>query len=186
MKILHALVGYLAITALPFHSFAFASPLAGIDYDGYLNITQNHIDSALMKHALGTIVETCQTVTTSTQNHKDTALMKRRGGPGDIIEARQGELAVPLAFIVTVIVAGIFLKLIWFNDDDKVRGNDVELIVERSDQKCSARNVWRLLKVPSAEPFRSIQNLTGLFATPPIPSNLMELRAGTMVTLITN
>ena len=34
MKILHALVGYLAVTTLPFHPFAFASPLAAsIDYD---------------------------------------------------------------------------------------------------------------------------------------------------------
>ena len=66
MKILHTLVGYLAVIALPLHLFAFASPLAAIDYDGYVDTTQNHIDSdgTLMKHVLGTIVETCQTVTT--------------------------------------------------------------------------------------------------------------------------
>ena len=40
MKILHVLAGYLAATALPIHSFAFASPLAaGMDYDGYVNTT---------------------------------------------------------------------------------------------------------------------------------------------------
>ena len=37
MKILHALVGYLAAAAFPLHwqPLAFASPMAAIDYDGY-------------------------------------------------------------------------------------------------------------------------------------------------------
>ena len=123
MKILHALVGYLAVTALHFHPFAFAS-LAAVDYDsdGYVNTTQNHIDGALMKHVLGSIVETCQTV--NTQNHKDSALMKRVSG--DIIEARQGEIAVPIFGIIVLIVGSIFLKLAWDHDlnDDPVRGNN--------------------------------------------------------------
>ena len=41
---------------------------------------------------------------------------------GDIIEARQAELAIPLGFIVVDIVAGITLKLVLFNKDDSVRG----------------------------------------------------------------
>ena len=57
MKTLHVLVGYLAVTTLP---FAFASPLAAIDYDGYVNTTQNHIDSALMKRVTGDIIEARQ------------------------------------------------------------------------------------------------------------------------------
>jgi hypothetical protein len=80
MIILRALVGYLAVTALP---FAFASPLAAIHYDGYVDTTQNHIDIALMKRVLNSIVETCQTVTyhsgpgyvDTTQNHNDSALI---------------------------------------------------------------------------------------------------------------
>ena len=51
----------LAVTTLPTtHPFAFASPLAGIDSnDGYVDTTQNPIDGALLKHVLGSIVETC-------------------------------------------------------------------------------------------------------------------------------
>ena len=127
MKILHALVGYLAVTALPFHPFAFASPLA-IDYDGYVNSTQNRIDSALMKHVLGSIIETCQTVTQATQNHKDSALMKRVHG--DIIEARFGPEIVPPVLVVIAIVAAITLSIVWIESDDPVRGNDVEFFVE--------------------------------------------------------
>ena len=96
MKILHALVGYLAATTLASHPFAFASPLrlAAIDFDsdGYVK----------------------------TQNYKDSALMKRVSG--DIIETRQSEVVIPLAFIVTDIIAGIILKLVLSNDDDDVRG----------------------------------------------------------------
>ena len=129
MKILHALVGYLAVTALPFHPFAFASPLAAIDYDGYVDATQNHIDGALTKHVLGTIVEKCQTVQGATQNHKDNALMKRV--PGDIIEARQWE--IPVATLISVIVAGIFVSLVFIEEDPQVRGNNVEFVVEHFD-----------------------------------------------------
>ena len=57
MKTLHALVSYLAVTTL---SFAFASPLAVIDYDGFVNTTQNHIDDALMKRVPGDIIEARQ------------------------------------------------------------------------------------------------------------------------------
>ena len=116
MKILHGLVGYLAVTALPFHPFAFASPtrLAGIDYDGYANTSQNHIDGALMNHVLDTIVETCQTVTT--QNHKDSALTKRVPGDIQVIEARQD--AIPIAIAIAAIVTGIFLGIVWIESDD--------------------------------------------------------------------
>ena len=121
MKILHALVGYLAIAVLPFHlgPIVFAYPLGTIDYyDGYVNTTQNQIDGALMKHVLGSIVETCQTVTT--EHHSDSALMKRV--PGDIIEARQLQVAIPVVGIITAIVVGIIFTLVWIETDDPVRG----------------------------------------------------------------
>ena len=129
MKILHALVGYLAIIALPFHQFAFASPLAAIDYDGYVDTTQNHIDGALMKQVLGTIVETCQTVTT--QNHKDGTLIKPV--PGDILETRQEAIIAPVAIIAFSIIASVLISLEWVGDDNPVRGNDVEFLVESFD-----------------------------------------------------
>ena len=125
MKILHALLGYLAVTALPFHAFAY--PLAAIDYDGYVNTTQKHIDGALMKHVLGNIVETCQTVTA--QNHGDSALMKRV--TGDIIETRQ--LLIPEDLIIITLVATILIAVFWIDSDDPVRGNDVEFLVEHFD-----------------------------------------------------
>ena len=122
MKTLQALVGYLAVTALPFYPFSFASPLAAIDNDGYVDTTQNHIDGALMKHVLGTIVETCQTVQGATQNHKDNALMKRV--PGDTIEARQWE--IPVATVIFYTVAIVYFSLVLIAYDDGVRGNDAE------------------------------------------------------------
>ena len=120
MKILHSLVGYLAVTTLPFHPFAF--PLASIDYDsdGYVNLNtlQNHIDGALVKHVLGSIEETCKTVTT--QNHSDTA-------SGDIIlvEARQdipaGGNLFPAVLIISGILAAVIISLDWISYDDPVR-----------------------------------------------------------------
>jgi hypothetical protein len=130
MKILHALVCYLAVIALPFHPFAFASPFA-IYYDGYVNLnttTQNNIDSALMEHFLGTIVETCQTVTT--QNHGDNALMKRV--PGDIIETRQAGF-IPTVAGILVIVAVVVLAILWVEGDDPVRCNYMEFLVKHFD-----------------------------------------------------
>ena len=129
MNILHALVGYLAVTALPFSPFAFASPLATIDYDGYVNTTRNHFDGALMEHFLDTVVETCQTVTA--QNHKVNALMKRVPGDSITIEARQWE--IPVATLISAIMAGVFISLVFILEDDPVRGNDVEFIVEHFD-----------------------------------------------------
>ena len=111
MKTLHALVGYLAATALPFHPFALASP-AATDHDGYVN-----------------------TVTTATQNREDIAHMKRVHDHGDIIEARQGEIAIPIVGIVVLIVGGIILKLVWDDNDNHVRGNNVEFLIGHSDQK---------------------------------------------------
>ena len=105
MKILHALVGYLAVTALPFQCFhPFASPLAAIDYyDGYVDTTQNHSGSAVLKYE-----------------------------PGDIKEARQATVPVeliPEAAAVIAIVVGIYLSIYWIHEDDPVRGNDVEFLV---------------------------------------------------------
>ena len=122
MRILHALVGYLAVTALPF--LAFASPLAAIDYDGYVNTTHNH---ARMKQALGSIVET------SEQNQKDSALMKRAPASDDIIEARQVAIGIPVVGAITLIVIGAIATLVWIESDEPVRGDDVEFLVEHFD-----------------------------------------------------
>ena len=117
MKILHALVGYLAVTALPFHPFAFASSLAPtIDNDGYVNLnTQNHV--------LGQAgaVEICQTI--PMQNNGNTALMKRASG--DIIEKRWSELA-PSALAIVAVVIAVTLAIVWIESDDPVRANDVD------------------------------------------------------------
>jgi hypothetical protein len=143
MKIFHALVSYLIFTALPLgplhpFAFAFASPVAGIHYDGYVDIThwQNHIDinGALMKHFLG-ILETV-TVTShagspsgyvnATQKHTGSdsaALMKRV--PGDIMEPRQSPL-IPLIPVILFIAGSVLYFLVTSVDgDDPVRGNDV-------------------------------------------------------------
>jgi hypothetical protein len=133
MKILHALVGYLALTAQPFHPFAFASVLSAIDYDGYVNKT--HIDGAVMNHVLDTIVETCRSLAvTTTQNHTDTTVMKRV--PGDVMEARQGG-GIPIIIVgpvaVAFLLAAIVLTIAWILEDDSVRGDDVEFLVEHFD-----------------------------------------------------
>ena len=194
MKMLHALVGYLAVTTLPFHPFAFAFPLASIDHDsadGFVNLNstlQNHIDGALLKHVLVSIEETCKTVTT--QNHSDTSGLMNPVLPTscDIIEARQDIPAgdvVPAIAIITAILGAVALSVIWISYDNPVRCT-VELLGQHFVLKSSARNVRHLLEILSAIAIRSIQNLTGLFATHPIPSILMELRARTGVTLITS
>ena len=99
MRVLHVLISYLAVTALPFHPFAFASPLAAIDYDGYVDST--------------------------TQNHRvdDSTLMKRV--PDDImLEARQVALVV-VPIVIIGIVVEVALIVSQFSDDNTVRGNDV-------------------------------------------------------------
>ena len=127
MKILHALVGYLAVTALPF--LAFASPLATIDYDGYVNTTQSHIDGALLEQALDTIAKTCQTITT--QNLKDSgALTKRVPDDIDIIEPRQVPVAVPVTGLILFLIADVVFAVVWISFDEPVRGNDVDFLVE--------------------------------------------------------
>ena len=131
MMILHALVSYLAVTALSFYPFAFAHPLTAsidIDYDGYVNTTQNHIDGALMKHVLGSIVETCQTITT--QNHSDSALMKRV--PGDIIKARQVQVPIP-AVVAIIALVGVVIIVITVIADDYPVSNYVEFLVDYFD-----------------------------------------------------
>ena len=135
MKIFHALVGYLTVTTLPFHPFAIASPLtaSSIHYDGYVDIdhtTQNHIDDALMKQFLGTIAETCQTVTA--QNYSDIALKKDVPGNHDILEARQTpvQIAIPVVGFILFLVADAVFAVIWIKSDNPVRGKDVESLVE--------------------------------------------------------
>ena len=126
MKMLHALVGYLTVTALPFYSFAFAaSPLASINYDGYANKT--HIDGALIKQVLDSIVEACQTLTTP--KHDDSTIMKRHDVSGDMMEARQ-ELPPPMPtpVLIGLLVAAVVVGIIWIVEDDPVRGNDVEFL----------------------------------------------------------
>ena len=103
MKILYALVGYLAVTVLP---FAFASPLpvAAIDYDGYVNTTQHHSDSSLMKRV-----------------------------PGNIIKARQWVAVAPVFLAIDAIIAAVTLSVVWVESDEPVRGNDLEFLVEYVD-----------------------------------------------------
>ena len=104
MNILHALVSYLAVTTLPFNpgSYAFAYPLAAIDYDGYVNATQNRCDVALIKRV-----------------------------PGDIIEARQVEpdVAIPGGPIILIVVGEIMLTMSYIGQDNPVRGNDAEFLI---------------------------------------------------------
>ena len=125
MKILHALVGYLAVISLPF-PFAFASPLE-IHYDGYVNST--NYNGALMEHFLGTIAETCQTVNMNRKNHSDGALMKRVPGDIQVIEARQEGIAplglLPQIAIVTAVLGTVALPLVWIASDKPVRCNVV-------------------------------------------------------------
>jgi len=196
MKILHALVGYLAATALPLHPFAFASLLAAIDNDGYVNTQewQYHtgIDGALMNHFLGNIMEACQTVTIQKHTGSDNALEKPASG--DIIEARQ----VPPLIIYTVeesliigVATVVALTIAWVMDDKSVRGNDhgdseFKFLVEHFIKKFSARNVSNIPKALSPSSCTSLRVLTGLFATPHISPSLMGLRARTGVTPITN
>ena len=129
MKILQALVGYLAViaSATPY-PFAFSSPLE-IHYDGYVNSTamQNTIDGALMEHFLGTIVETCKMNTTLWNTHGDSALMKRVPGDIQVIEARQTEgppaAYAPLFTVIAAIVIGVSIGLLLTNGDKPVRCN---------------------------------------------------------------
>ena len=125
MKILSALVGYLAATALPFHPFAFASPLAAIDYDGYVNtqMWQNHtgIEGALTKH----VIETYRAVIMENLDHGNSALARRM--PDDIIEARQAlELLSGALFVGSLLslAAAINVGIAWVREDKPVRGND--------------------------------------------------------------
>jgi len=157
MKVLHALVGYLAIISLPFHPFAFASPLAlaANDYDGYVVSPQNHIDSALIEH----IVETCQTVTT--QNHNDTtssALTKRV--PGDIIEARQalpvaGVLA-PTMIVIFAIVAFVTVSIVWEQDDDPKRKMYTQETVSNATSQYPKFN-WVICHSPYTTAFDGVE-----------------------------
>ena len=126
MKILHALVSYLAFTTLPLqvqvHSFAFASPLAlaarTIDYDdGYVTV-----DTAAI---LGNIVEPRHTrrVPTQIHSHGHSDLMKRVSG--DVIDSRQISVppAVPVVGLILFLVADVVLTIVWIASDDPVRAN---------------------------------------------------------------
>ena len=116
MKMLLALIGYLAVTALRFRPFAFASPLA--DYD----VNKNHfmIGGVTMKHVLD-----------SMQKHGDSALMKRASVPGHIVEARQEEgLVSPETVIVSLVFVVIDLSIVWIAHDDPVGGNDAGFLVD--------------------------------------------------------
>jgi hypothetical protein len=100
MKILHALVAYLTVTALTFSPFAFAHPLAAsIDHDGFVNTRQN-------------------------QNDGD--LMKRVPGDSDIIEARQ---VLEQALVIEMLLI-ISLSVNWIKSDKPVRGNEEEFLVD--------------------------------------------------------
>ena len=102
----HSILAQLALTALPlvFHPrpFAFAYPLApNIDYyDGYVDTTQSQSDSALIKRV-----------------------------PGDIVEARQAEVLVPIGPIIILTVFEVMLTVDYVSGDNPVRGNDAEFLV---------------------------------------------------------
>ena len=104
----HSILAQLALTALPlvFHPrpFAFAYPLAlapNIDYyDGYVDTTQSQSDSALIKRV-----------------------------PGDIVEARQAEVLVPIGPIIILTVVEVMLTIDYISEDNPVRGNDAEFLV---------------------------------------------------------
>ena len=131
MKMLQALVGYLAVTALPFYPFAFAaSQLESINYDGYANNLETHIDGALMKQVIGSIVESCQTITTPKHSDGTFKFMKHHDVSGDILEARQEVDPSPTPIIIGVIIIVVILGIIWIVDDNSVRGKDVEILVE--------------------------------------------------------
>ena len=106
MTVLHVLISYLAalaVAALPFHPFAFASQLAAIDYDGYVDTAHNH-------------------------RVNNSTLMKRV--PGDIIlETRQAVLLLVVPVVVIGIVVDVALIVSQFSDDNTVRGNDVNFLL---------------------------------------------------------
>ena len=129
MKILHALVSYLALTTLPFqdHSFAFASPLtlalaaSSIDYDdGYVTV-----DAA---SNLNNIVEPRQTRRVPTQNHSHSDLMKRVYA-GDDLESRQITVppAIPVVGLIFFLVADVVFTIVWISKDDPVRSNYIDV-----------------------------------------------------------
>ena len=128
MKMLQALVGYLAITALHFYPFVFAaSSLASINRDGYANKT--HIDDALIKQVLDNIVETCPGQTVTTQKRGDSAV--REIVSGDIIESRQeGIPPPPPPLIIATLLVAVIIGIAWILDDNYVRDNDAEFLVE--------------------------------------------------------
>ena len=118
MKMLLALIGYLAVTALRSRPFAFASPLA--DYDGYVNKNHFMISGVTMKQVLD-----------SMQKHGDSALMKRASVPGHIVEARQEEgLVSPETVIVSLVFVVIDLSIVWIAHDNPVGGNDAGFLVD--------------------------------------------------------
>ena len=102
MKV-HALAIYsmlvkLALTALPlaFHpiTFAFAYPLASIDYyDGYVPVE-------------------------TTQNQSDSVL------PGDVMKARQAPgpaIVLPVGAIILIVVVEVMVTITYISQDDPVR-----------------------------------------------------------------
>ena len=128
MKMLQVLVCYLAITAQPFHPFVFAaSSLASINRDGYANKT--HMDGALIKQVLDSIVEACQTATM--QKHGDIALMKHANVSGDILDARQeGPPPLPLTIAIGAMITFVALGVAWILEDNPVRAKDLEFLVD--------------------------------------------------------
>ena len=77
-----------------------------------------------MKHVLGSIVETCQTVTT--QNRSDSALMKR---VVVILEARH----IPIPLVAADDHRSRRRHYHHYNLDYPVRFNDVEFLVDHFD-----------------------------------------------------
>ena len=98
----HSILAQLALTALPlvFYPRRFAFAYPLAPIDGYVDTTQSQSDSALIKRV-----------------------------PGDIVEARQAEVLVPIGPIIILTVVEVMITIDYISEDNPVRGNDAEFLV---------------------------------------------------------
>jgi hypothetical protein len=106
-----------------------------------------------MEHVLNSIADTCQTVTT--QNHTDNALMKRV--PGDIIDARQIEIAPgPVVAIIIGIIATVTLIAYFIDGDDEKRESFTQNSVSQASAKYPNYN-WIICHSPYSVAFNGVE-----------------------------
>ena len=86
-----------------------------------------------MKQVLDSIVEACHWQTVTTQKHDDSTIMKRHDVSGDMMEARQELPPIPNPIFIGLLVTAVIVGIVWIVQDDPVRGNDVEFLVEQFD-----------------------------------------------------